>query len=321
MQPLPPEGRPPADAQPTAHPPGLHQPGAHPLAVLITEAVGGRYPAADGGWRRVPPWRPGLEGIVAFTGHAVLAVAPDISDARIIELGANGLGGAHDPRLVAALAGPDGWIDSLDVLLAGRGTGEARADPRPGHGPGSAGGRTCSAGGRAGSADGRAGSADRKAGSADGKASGTDAGSRLVDRPDLAVHPRAQFAARIRDRRRVLGYPDRGRSALAVISTGLAGLTELGFELEPERRGAGGGAALIRDALSAVPAGELVVAACAPGNAASLRALLTTGFSPLGSLQLFRRGARGDPFRAKDLRRQPQPVVATRSGASRSGGS
>lgn len=239
---------------------------------------------------------------MAFTGHAVLAVAPDISDARIIELGANGLGGAHDPRLVAALAGPDGWIDSLDVLLSGRGTGEAaRADPRPGHRPGAAGGRAGSADGRAGSAGGRAGAADgRAAGSADGKTSGTDAGPRLVDRPDLAVHPRAQFAARIRDRRRVLGYPDRGRSALAVISTGLAGLTELGFELEPERRGAGGGAALIRDALSAVPAGELVVAACAPGNAASLRALLTTGFSPLGSLQLFRRAPAGDPFMAED---------------------
>ena len=238
---------------------------------------------------------------MAFTGHAVLAVAPDVSDARIIELGANGLGGAHDPRLVAALAGPDGWIDSLDVLLAGRGTGEAdRADPRPGHGPGAVGGRAGSGHSKAGSADGMAGSADGMAGSADGRASGTDAGSRLVDRPDLAVHPRAQFAARLRDRRRVLGYPDRGRSALAVISTGLAGLTELGFELEPARRGAGGGAALIRDALSAVPAGELVVAACAPGNAASLRALLTTGFSPLGSLQLFSRAPLRDPFMAKD---------------------
>jgi hypothetical protein len=287
MQPLPPEDRQPADARSTAHPLGAHQRGAHPLAVLITDAAAGRFPVADGGWRRVPPWRPGLEGIVAFTGHGVLVVAPDISDARIIELGADGFGGAHDPRLVAALAGPDGWIDSLDVLLAGRGTGNAtRAGPRPGHRPGAAGGR--------------AGPADGKAGSAGGRAGGTDAGPRLVDRPDLAAHPRAQFAARIRHRRRVLGYPDRGRSALAVISTGLAGLTELGFELEPERRGTGGGAALIRDALSAVPAGELVVAACAPGNAASLRALLTTGFSPLGSLQLFRRAHLHDPFTAKD---------------------
>src|ERR1022692_4482969 len=126
MQPLPPEARPPAAAQPVAHPPGAHQRWAHPLTVLITEAAAGRYPAADGGWRRVPPWRPGLEGIVAFTGHAVLAVAPDIPNARIIGLGADGFGGAHDPRLIAARAGPDGWADVLDAPRGGRGTGRAR---------------------------------------------------------------------------------------------------------------------------------------------------------------------------------------------------
>ena len=186
------------------HAPPALQSAVHPLAMLISTAAAGRFPAADGGWRRVPPWRSGLEGIVAFTGHAVLAVAPDISDERLVELGANGFGGAHDPRLLVALAGPDGWIDNLDVLLAGRGTGKAaRAALRPGHGAGAAAG---------------------SAGSADGRAGGTGAGPRLVDRPDLAAHPRAQFAAQIRDRRRVLGYPDRGRSALAVISTGLAGL-------------------------------------------------------------------------------------------------
>jgi hypothetical protein len=100
----------------------------HPLARLITEAAAGRFPAADGGWRRVPPWRPGLAGIVAFTGHAVLAVAPDITDKRLAELGVNGLGGAHDPRVIAALAGPDGWIDSLDVLMIGRGTASEAPD-------------------------------------------------------------------------------------------------------------------------------------------------------------------------------------------------
>jgi hypothetical protein len=212
----------------------------HPLAGLIINAAAARFAAADGGWQRVPPWRPGLEAIISFTGHAVLAVASDIPDERLAELGVNGFGGAHDPRLISALAGPDGWIDVLDVLMAGRG--------------------------------------------------GT-AGRRLVERPDLAAHPRARFAAQIRDRPRILGYPDRRRSALAVISTGVAGLTELSFELEPDHRGTGEGAPLIRDALSTVPAGELVVAAVAPGNAASLRALLTAGFSPLGSLQLFRRGA------------------------------
>jgi hypothetical protein len=60
----------------------------HRLAGLITAAAAGRHPAADGSWRRVPPWRPGVEAIVAFTGHAVLAVAPDIPDRQLVSLGA-----------------------------------------------------------------------------------------------------------------------------------------------------------------------------------------------------------------------------------------
>ncbi len=238
------------DDRPAGERPAHSPPEMHPLARLIAAAAAGRFPAADGGWRRVPPWRPGLAGIIAFSGHAVVALAPDITDGRLAELGVNGLGGAHDPRVIAALAGQDGWIDSLDVLMAGHGTGRA---------------------------------GDRGAELA-------DAEPRLVDRPDLAGHHRALFAARIRDRSRVLGYPDPQRSALVVVSRGLAGLTEISFELEPERRGAGGGAALIRDALRTIPAGQLVVAAVAPGNAASLRAALAAGFSPLGSMQLFRRG-------------------------------
>ncbi|HZH21846.1 MAG TPA: class I SAM-dependent methyltransferase [Geodermatophilus sp.] len=71
--------------------------------------------------------------------------------------------------------------------------------------------------------------------------------------------------------------------------TGVGGLTELGVELEPERRGRGAGAALVAAALQQVPAGEPGVAAAAPGNAAGLRVLLAAGFLPVGSLQLFRR--------------------------------
>jgi GNAT superfamily N-acetyltransferase len=209
----------------------------HPLARLITDAAKGRFPPADGGWHRVSPWRPGLAASVAFTAHAVLAIDGGIDDARLIELGVNGMGGAHDPRLINALAGPDGWIDSLDLVLVARGTG------RPG---------------------------------------------RLVDRPDLAGHPRARYAAEIRSVSRVLGYPAAERAAVAIIARGLGGLTELSFELEPERRGAGTGAALIRDALDAIPAGELVVACAAPGNAASLRSLLSSGFAPVAAVQLFR---------------------------------
>ncbi len=224
-----------AGAQPSA--------GEHPLAGLIAAAAAGRFPDPDGGWRRVPPWRPGLEAVVSFTGHAVFAVAPDIPDRRLAALGADGFGGAHDPRLIAALAGPEGWIDCLDMLMAGRGTGRAGAPPP------------------------------------------------LIDRPDLAAQPRAEFAARIRSHPRVLGYPDPDRSALAIVSQGIAGLTELSFELEPGRRGRGGGSRLAADALAMIPAGQLAVAAVAPGNAASVRALLSAGFVPLGSVQLFRRAS------------------------------
>jgi hypothetical protein len=49
-----------------------------------------------------------------------------------------------------------------------------------------------------------------------------------------------------------------------------------------------------------VPAGQLTVAAAAPGNAASVRSLLAAGFTPLGSLQLFRRA--GPPPTAAERR-------------------
>ena len=217
----------------------------HPLARLITAAAAGQFPDPDGGWQRVPPWRPGLEAIISFTGHAVFAVRPDIPDERLRSLGADGFGGAHDPRLISALAGPDGWIDCLDMLLAGRGTG------RPGTPP------------------------------------------RLVAGLTWLIIRGPGSPARIRDQARVLGYPDQARSALATLSRGLAGLTELSFELEPARRGQRAGPDLVSAALTAVPAGQLTVAAAAPGNAASVRALLAAGFVPLGSVQLFRRPAAG----------------------------
>lgn len=212
----------------------------HPLAAVLADAAAGHFPPVDGGWRRVPPWRPDLQAIVSFTGHAVLAVDPGIADERLVGLGVDGFGGAHDPRVITDLAGAGGWIDSLDAVLLGRGTGDRAGRPA------------------------------------------------LVARPDLADHPRVRFARAVRDDVRVLGYRDPDRDAVAVICRGLAWLTEMSFELEDDRRRHGAGTALVRDALGAIPRGRLVVAAAAPGNAASLRALLAAGFVPVGSLQLFR---------------------------------
>lgn len=211
---------------------------SHPLADVIENAANDLFPPVDGGWHRVDPWKPGLEAVVAFTGHAVFAVDARTTDQTLADLGADGFGGAHDPRLLAELAGPDAWIDSLDALLVGRGTGTG--------------------------------------------------GTALVPRPDLAAHPRVQFAAANRDDVQAFGFEDPQRSAVAVLARGVAGLPEISFELDLEHRG-GQGAALIEDALRLVPNGEVVVAAAAPGNAASLRALLSAGFVPVGSLQLFRR--------------------------------
>ncbi len=103
-----------------------------PVAGLLREAVEGRFPAADGRATVVPTWRPGLEAVLAFTGHAVVCVDPDRQSwaaAVLDEVGTTypaGLGGASDARTVLRLAGPGAWIDSLDVLLAGVG---GSADP------------------------------------------------------------------------------------------------------------------------------------------------------------------------------------------------
>src|SRR5687768_11680312 len=92
------------------------------LAAVLRLAAAGVFPPVDGGWDRVRPWRDGIEAVVAVTGHAYLAVAEDVDDAALAALRPDGLGGAHDPRLVSALAA-GGWVDSLDVLLATGGGG------------------------------------------------------------------------------------------------------------------------------------------------------------------------------------------------------
>jgi GNAT superfamily N-acetyltransferase len=112
-------------------------------------------------------------------------------------------------------------------------------------------------------------------------------GGMLPERPDLAGHPRVEYARAWRREVRVHG----NEHGLVTLSCGLGGLCELSFEVAPDRRGRGHGRALLRAALTLVPAGEPVLAAVAPGNAASLRALLAAGFTPVGSVQLVRPAA------------------------------
>lgn len=98
----------------------------HPIAQAVTAALAGVFPPVDGGWTRVSPWRPGLEGVVAMTGHAFVAVGGEVTDARLVQLGADGFGGAADARFTVALAG-SGYVEVNDVLLARR----AERAPRP----------------------------------------------------------------------------------------------------------------------------------------------------------------------------------------------
>jgi GNAT superfamily N-acetyltransferase len=75
---------------------------------------------------------------------------------------------------------------------------------------------------------------------------------------------------------------------LLVIGRGVAGRWEVAVEVEPALRGFGLGRGLFGAALGLLPEGESVWAQVAPGNAASLRALLASGYRPVGAEVLLR---------------------------------
>jgi hypothetical protein len=106
---------------------------------------------------------------------------------------------------------------------------------------------------------------------------------RLVPRPDLAGHPRAVLARELREDVVVLGRPGDDAS-LVTVSTGVAGLTEIGAEVAAGTDGAH----LVAEVVATRPVGSTVLAAVAPGNARSLRSLLRAGMRPVGSVQLYR---------------------------------
>jgi GNAT superfamily N-acetyltransferase len=92
-------------------------------------------------------------------------------------------------------------------------------------------------------------------------------------------HPRVQRARRYRDEVRVWTVP----GAVLILSRGLAGRWELALEVDQDARGRGLGRALVAAARHLVPDGALLWAQVAPGNAASVRAILAAGFVPVGA--------------------------------------
>jgi hypothetical protein len=99
------------------------------LAEVLTDAVGGRFPLADGRVVVAPPWQDGVEAVVVFTGHAVIATTLPLD--AVLAAGADGFGGATLPPLLTLMTGEGGEVECLDVLLGARGTGGGRLPPSP----------------------------------------------------------------------------------------------------------------------------------------------------------------------------------------------
>ncbi|MEW1859841.1 GNAT family N-acetyltransferase [Streptomyces sp. NPDC088194] len=107
---------------------------------------------------------------------------------------------------------------------------------------------------------------------------GPPPGPALVETNDRS-HPRIVRALRHRDGVRAWTVP----GATLLLGRGVAGRWEAAVEVEPRARGRGLGRSLAVAARHLVPDGAPVWAQIAPGNAASLRAFLAAGFTPVGA--------------------------------------
>jgi hypothetical protein len=92
----------------------------HPLAPILDAAATGRFPPADGAVDVLPADRGGVRAVTAFTGHAY--VLADVDPGKLAARGADGYGGATRADVLVWLAGSDGRIGSLDVVLVAAGT-------------------------------------------------------------------------------------------------------------------------------------------------------------------------------------------------------
>jgi GNAT superfamily N-acetyltransferase len=91
-------------------------------------------------------------------------------------------------------------------------------------------------------------------------------------RPD---HPRAEHRVDVQ-----IWLADGG---FILLGRGVAGRLEVAVEVDEAARGRGLGRALFAAARGLIPPGESLWAQVAPGNAASMRAVLAAGFRPVGA--------------------------------------
>ncbi len=78
------------------------------------------FPPADGQVTYVPPMERGIEAVVAFTGHAV--IASRLQRADLADLSPDGFGASLAPAVLLRMGGP-GCIGTIDVTVVARGTG------------------------------------------------------------------------------------------------------------------------------------------------------------------------------------------------------
>jgi GNAT superfamily N-acetyltransferase len=109
----------------------------------------------------------------------------------------------------------------------------------------------------------------------------------LTPEPDLS-HPRIERALRYRDDVRAW----RVDGGVVLLGRGVAGRLETAIEVDDDRRERGLGTALARSARHLATSGEPLWAQVAPANAASVRAFLAAGFTPVGAEVLLARPAR-----------------------------
>src|SRR5262249_59851631 len=93
-------------------------------------------------------------------------------------------------------------------------------------------------------------------------------------------HPRVERAWRYRDDVRV--YTDE-YGGLVLTGRGLADRLECAVEVPEDARGKGHGRRLAHAARALIPPDAHIWAQVTPGNAASLRAFLAAGYTPVGS--------------------------------------
>ena len=117
---------------------------------------------------------------------------------------------------------------------------------------------------------------------------GTGAGAPAWLHPvDAHDHPRVERASRYRSDMSLFVADD--EAAVLVVGRGVCDRWEFGFEVMPDAQGRGLGRKVAQAAIGLVPAGEPLWGQIAPGNAASLRAVGSAGFVPVGAEVLFPR--------------------------------